>query len=337
MSMFRGKRKAPLKFEVTVAVMAMEQLPAKYKHLRLSLTRGAKAVSTKELFAVNCRAQPSADDGTMKMVSTMYKSDNAGHQFEEKMYKLSLIRINPRAMREREKKIGASYINMADFVSPDPVGVSKEMKITMKVSEGGNAYLTLSIKSLWLRNAKIEGEAMSDMTGMSMETSSIGTTNTSLNSVDEEDELDLEDDADRLKDDDEESGEHEGARAGDDLHGGLATRKTGGAAEETSPARRGGGGGGGGSGGGGSALLSPTAEAAVSGDVQALRDALIEAKRDAQRASAELKERERQLASKEALLEECQADIARLEGDLEGALRVQVRCPRACFRCPHAC
>jgi len=50
----------------------------------------------------------------------MYKAKN--NAFEEKTYKLSLIRINPRAMREKEKKIGTTYINMADFVSPDPAG-----------------------------------------------------------------------------------------------------------------------------------------------------------------------------------------------------------------------
>jgi hypothetical protein len=47
-------------------------------------------------------------------------------QFEEKTYKLSLVRLNPRAMREKEKKIGTSYINMADFVSPDPRSVGCE-------------------------------------------------------------------------------------------------------------------------------------------------------------------------------------------------------------------
>jgi hypothetical protein len=35
----------------------MTSLPSKYKHLRLMITRGAKAVSTKELFAVNQKAQ----------------------------------------------------------------------------------------------------------------------------------------------------------------------------------------------------------------------------------------------------------------------------------------
>ena len=309
--MFRAKRKAPLKFEVSITVLAMENLPSKYKHLRLSLTRGAKAVSTKELFAVNCKAQPAAIDGTMKMVSTMYKSGDSAQQFEEKMYKISLIRINPRAMREREKKIGNSYINMADFVSPDPVGVSEEMKITMKVSEGSSpAELTLSIKSQWLRNYKgPDGDAMSDMTGMSGETSSIATTNTSLNSVDEEDELELEDDHDAARrqslDDDERGGMRAGANDHD--HGIFVPSKGSEDLDEEALAKRAGAHGGSGK-----------------GDVQALQDALMEARSEAKRASDELRERERQLAAKEELLEECRTDIARLEGDLEGALRVQV-------------
>ena len=70
------------------------------------------------------------------MISTMYKSDKKDkpNTFEEKTYKLSLVRLNPRAMREKEKKIGTSYIDMAEFVSPDPSGVNEERKITMKVS-----------------------------------------------------------------------------------------------------------------------------------------------------------------------------------------------------------
>ncbi len=40
---------------------------------------------------------------------------------------LTLVRINPRAMREKEKKLGATYINLADYVSPDPLGVNAEV------------------------------------------------------------------------------------------------------------------------------------------------------------------------------------------------------------------
>jgi len=62
----------------------------------------------------------------------------------------------------------------------------------------------------------------------------------------------------------------------------------------------------------------------VSGDVQALRDALIAAKSDAQWSSEMLKEAEKELEKKDELLKSCQADVARLESDLEGAMRVQV-------------
>jgi len=30
-------------------------------------------------------------------------------------------------MREKEKKLGATYINLADYVSPDPLGVNAEV------------------------------------------------------------------------------------------------------------------------------------------------------------------------------------------------------------------
>lgn len=41
----------------------MEKLPAKYKHLRLSLSKGAKQAGTRDIFAENQSSQPNAVDG----------------------------------------------------------------------------------------------------------------------------------------------------------------------------------------------------------------------------------------------------------------------------------
>ena len=49
------------------------------------------------------------------------------HAFTHAHTQLTLVRINPRAMREKEKKLGATYINLADYVSPDPLGVNAEV------------------------------------------------------------------------------------------------------------------------------------------------------------------------------------------------------------------
>jgi DNA repair exonuclease SbcCD ATPase subunit len=73
----------------------------------------------------------------------------------------------------------------------------------------------------------------------------------------------------------------------------------------------------------GSTPLSPTAQAAVSGDLQALKEALMAAKSEAQWTSEQLKDSEKALAAKETQLKEAQEDIGRLEADLEAALRVQ--------------
>lgn len=64
---FHSKKQTPLKFEVNIMVLSVSNLPAKYKHVRLMVTRGAKAVSTKELFAVNQRVNPANEDGLMKV------------------------------------------------------------------------------------------------------------------------------------------------------------------------------------------------------------------------------------------------------------------------------
>jgi len=41
----------------------LEKLPAKYKHLRLSLSKGAKQAGTRDIFAENQSSQPNAVDG----------------------------------------------------------------------------------------------------------------------------------------------------------------------------------------------------------------------------------------------------------------------------------
>ena len=169
MSLFHlphSKKQEHLKFEISVTAKLMESLPAKYKHLRLTLTRGAKAVSTKEIYAVNQRAEPTAADATMKMVCTMYRTGSTG-KFEEKTYKLSLLRINPRALREREKKIGSSYIDLSHYVNPNDGarGTTESLKVTMKVAESDSpAVLSLTIHSEWLKNYKgADGDVSSDI------------------------------------------------------------------------------------------------------------------------------------------------------------------------------
>uniref|UniRef100_A0A7S0YWE5 Uncharacterized protein n=1 Tax=Hemiselmis tepida TaxID=464990 RepID=A0A7S0YWE5_9CRYP len=98
--MFRKGSAGPeaLKFEFIVTVKSLDKLPTKYKHLRLSLTKGGKLASTKEIFADRQHAEPSLSDGTMKMICTMYRtpgaSSRAGSGFDERLYKLSLMRIN---------------------------------------------------------------------------------------------------------------------------------------------------------------------------------------------------------------------------------------------------
>eukprot|EP00291_Cryptomonas_curvata_P002690 CAMPEP_0172186482 /NCGR_PEP_ID=MMETSP1050-20130122/20785_1 /TAXON_ID=233186 /ORGANISM="Cryptomonas curvata, Strain CCAP979/52" /LENGTH=140 /DNA_ID=CAMNT_0012860655 /DNA_START=204 /DNA_END=622 /DNA_ORIENTATION=+ len=137
------------------------------------MTRGAKAVSTKEIFATNQRAEPRAADGVMKFVSTMYKMPGSGQGaiWEEKKFKLSLVRINPRAVREKEKGIGYTYINLADFANP--MGVSESLKLSMSVAEGSlPAVLGLTIQMQWLKNYKGgDGDGASDISGL--ETNSV--------------------------------------------------------------------------------------------------------------------------------------------------------------------
>ena len=77
----RKRKQQALKFEVLINVTSMTNLPKKYKHLRVMLTRGAKAVSTNELLAANQRVQPSATEGQMKMISTIYTGGEA-NRFE---------------------------------------------------------------------------------------------------------------------------------------------------------------------------------------------------------------------------------------------------------------
>jgi hypothetical protein len=180
----RKSQAMAVKFEVEFCVKSMAGLPSKYKHLRMSLTRGAKAVSTQEIFAMNSTAEPSAEEGTMKsFVCTMYRSA-IGASFDEKKYRLSLLRINARALREKEKRIGSVSINLADYVRPDSTSSSEEIVVRMAVpGEDAAAVISLSVASRCYNGA--DGDAMSDISGLNMDTSSV-TSIASLNSIEED-------------------------------------------------------------------------------------------------------------------------------------------------------
>jgi len=282
----RHKKEEPFKFEVNLTVKLMTGLPAKYKHLRMMLTRGSKAAPTRELFAANQRCEPTAADGLMTCICTMYKQPNS-NTFEEKMYKISLYRINPKASMKKEKVIGATYIKLNNHVSIQ--GVNETVKLAMK-ADTGNVEITLEVRSSWQKHLKgTDGDAMSDISGMVSETASQATSNASLNSIEEDEE-----------EEDAEAAEQE--RAADVIN---VKDKTPVKAQRDSN------------------VLSPTAIAAVGGDVQDLKDALLKAQADLQWTNENLKDAEKMLGTKERDLDEVLQECKLLENDLEGAVRVQ--------------
>lgn len=297
-----SKKQESHKFEVVVSVKSMTELPSKYKLLRLELTRGAKADSTKEMVATNNQAQPSASDGTMKTLCTMYTIPGQSGHFEEKTYKLSLIRINQRSMLHKAKKIGTSYINLAEYVNLD--GSSQDLKITMKCDEASKpAILNLNIRSAWLKNFKGSGDdAMSDISGMNIETASQATSQASLNSIDEDEEDDfppeIEHDSDGAG-----VGEKKGTRE-------KSPEKTFTPAKRTSSS-------------GAASTLSPTAQAASAGDIQQLHDSLVKAQTELKYTKENMKDVEKQLEAREMELDKALKECKKLESELEKAMRVQ--------------
>ena len=104
-----------VRFGVSVQVVAIEALPPKYTCFRVLLQRGMKRVSSADLFADAAhRIQSDKDSAaTLHFVSSMQRAES-GLDFEDKTYKLLLLRVNSKSATSKLKTVGSSTLNIAE-------------------------------------------------------------------------------------------------------------------------------------------------------------------------------------------------------------------------------
>ena len=109
----RKKHQEVVRFNVTVEILSIEGLPAKYTHYRVQLQRGRKIITSGDLHADDeGRMLRQTDAATMQFTSSMQRAAS-GIEFEEKDYKLNLLRVNPRSTRSPTKVGTQMWLNVA--------------------------------------------------------------------------------------------------------------------------------------------------------------------------------------------------------------------------------
>ena len=121
----RSLRQEVVRFNVVVQILDMEGLPPKYSTFQVVLQKGGKRISSGELLADEKHRMVPDTGGaaTLLFVSSMQRA-TSGIDFEEKMYKLQLLRVNPRSVMHRLKVAFVQSLALHVRVSSLPIALS---------------------------------------------------------------------------------------------------------------------------------------------------------------------------------------------------------------------
>jgi hypothetical protein len=121
----RSLRQEVVRFNIVVQILDMEGLPPKYSTFQVVLQKGGKRISSGELLADEKHRMVPDTGGaaTLLFVSSMQRA-TSGIDFEEKMYKLQLLRVNPRSVMHRLKVAFVQSLALRVRVSSLPIALS---------------------------------------------------------------------------------------------------------------------------------------------------------------------------------------------------------------------
>jgi hypothetical protein len=136
----RSLRQEVVRFNMVVQILDMEGLPPKYSTFQVVLQKGGKRISSGELLADEKHRMVPDTGGaaTLLFVSSMQRA-TSGIDFEEKMYKLQLLRVNPRSVMHRLKVacvqalpcVCVSRLCRLPSLSPPPLPPSLQVSISL--------------------------------------------------------------------------------------------------------------------------------------------------------------------------------------------------------------
>ena len=112
----RKKHQEVVRFNVTVEILSIEGLPVKYSHFRVQLQRGRKSITSGDLHAEEGRVRRTE---TLQFTSSMQRAAS-GIEFEDKDYKLNLLRVNPRSTSKPTKVVTQTWLRCAPQLRQKP-------------------------------------------------------------------------------------------------------------------------------------------------------------------------------------------------------------------------
>eukprot|EP00277_Geminigera_cryophila_P039405 CAMPEP_0173097558 /NCGR_PEP_ID=MMETSP1102-20130122/34006_1 /TAXON_ID=49646 /ORGANISM="Geminigera sp., Strain Caron Lab Isolate" /LENGTH=453 /DNA_ID=CAMNT_0013989485 /DNA_START=155 /DNA_END=1514 /DNA_ORIENTATION=+ len=124
-----------------------------------------------------CMASPTNHDD-LSSLSLSQGSGTAGSEgidshstFESQFFRLALLRINPRAVRERQKCIGSTLLDMAQYASYQATR-SEYVTLLLAVSNAPPAKVELMITTRWLARGGSPLESVTPAPSLSLESPS---------------------------------------------------------------------------------------------------------------------------------------------------------------------
>lgn len=127
-----------LKFTFDVSPVQCVDMVTTAKKVRFAMVRSPTKVF--ETSAVSVESGKASWDETLHFTATVYKS---GNTLVPKEYSFKVQ--EPVGVRKKYKTVAKAKFNMADFCSPDPTGLSKELQIQLQPA----GMLTVRIATQW--------------------------------------------------------------------------------------------------------------------------------------------------------------------------------------------
>ncbi|KAG2442068.1 hypothetical protein HYH02_009859 [Chlamydomonas schloesseri] len=152
----------PLRYELEIIPYLCGDIPDGVSHCSFAWERGSKLFVT-EPEPVNAASRACFWKQYLRQTATMYK-EGAELLPKDYAFKVQSVKPGSKAGQEKRKTIGKVHINLAQFCSESLDAQPQEVMLHLKPV----GKLKVCIKATWLRNARVDADAMTEVTGASM-------------------------------------------------------------------------------------------------------------------------------------------------------------------------
>ncbi|PNW80731.1 hypothetical protein CHLRE_07g327500v5 [Chlamydomonas reinhardtii] len=151
----------PLRYELEIIPYLCGDIPDGVSHCSFAWERGSKLFVT-EPAEVNAASHAVFWKQYLRQTATMYK-EGAELLPKDYAFKVQSVKPGSKAGQEKRKTVGKVHINLAQFCSEALDAQPQEVMLHLKPA----GKLKVCIKATWLRNARVDADAMTEVTGAS--------------------------------------------------------------------------------------------------------------------------------------------------------------------------